>query len=118
MSNTYTWNISALDCALSAEEQTEVVQTVHWECIATSTETYTNQQGQTVPYIARIYSTCPLTYTQGSPFTAYSSLTKQEVLTWIWANGVNETATQTALDNMIASQINPTVVTPALPWGN
>jgi hypothetical protein len=118
MSNTYTWNISALDCAPSAEGQTEVVQTVHWECIATSTETYTNQQGQTVPYTARIYSTCPVTYTQGSPFTAYSSLTKQEVLTWIWGNGVNETATQTALDAMIQSQITPAIVTPVLPFSN
>jgi hypothetical protein len=45
-------------------------------------------------------------------------LTKQEVLTWIWANGVNETATQTALDGMIQALITPAIITPALPFSN
>jgi hypothetical protein len=39
-------------------------------------------------------------------------------LNWIYENGVDQTATQTALDSMIANEINPTVVTPPLPWSN
>jgi len=30
MANTYTWVIDALDCAPSAEGQTNVVNTIHW----------------------------------------------------------------------------------------
>ena len=46
----------------------------------------------------------------------YVNLLPLSTLAWIYENGVDQTATQTALDGMIESQINPTVVTPALPW--
>ena len=46
----------------------------------------------------------------------YVNLLPLSPLAWIYENGVDQTATQTALDGMIESQINPTVVTPALPW--
>jgi len=117
MSNNYEWVIETLDCYPTYESQTNLVFVAHWRCNATSTETHT-VNGQTVPYTATIYSTCPVTYVAGSPFTPYAQLTQQQVLGWIWESGVSESGTQTALDNMIANQINPTVVTPALPWGN
>ena len=46
----------------------------------------------------------------------YVNLLPLSPLAWIYENGVDQTATQTALDGMIENQINPTVVTPALPW--
>ena len=46
----------------------------------------------------------------------YVNLLPLSTLAWIYENGVDQTATQTALDGMINAQINPTVVTPALPW--
>ena len=46
----------------------------------------------------------------------YVNLLPLSTLAWIYENGVDQTATQTALDGMIENQINPTVVTPALPW--
>ena len=115
MSNNYEWVIETLDCYPTYESQTNLVFVAHWRCNATSTETHT-VNGQTVPYTASIYSTCPVTYIAGSPFTPYAQLTQQQVLGWIWESGVSETGTQTALDTMIANQINPPVVSPALPW--
>ena len=116
-SNTYTWVVESIDCYPQAEGQTDVAFTIHWRCNATSTETHT-VNGQTVPYTATIYSTCPVTYTAGSPFTPYSQLTKDQVLGWIWGSGVNQDATQASLDTMIANIINPPVISPALPFTN
>lgn len=103
--NTYTWLIEAIDCYPQAEGQTDVAFNCHWRCNATDGT-----------HNATIYSTCSVTYVAGSPFTPYAQLTQNQVLEWIWASGVDQTATQTALDTMIANQINPLVVTPKLPW--
>ena len=105
MSNTYTWSVEAIDCYPSAEGQTDVAFNVHWRCNCTD-GTHT----------ASIYNTCPVTYTIGSPFTPFASLTQSQVLGWIWANGVNETQVQSSLDTMIANMVNPPVITPKLPW--
>jgi hypothetical protein len=37
-------------------------------------------------------------------------------LGWIWADGVDKTATEAAVQQQINNQINPPVVTPKLPW--
>jgi len=83
--------------------------------VATSDQTHT-VNGQTVPYTANVYSTCNIVYNPNEQYIPYANLTQAEVLAWIYENGVDKTATQTALDGMIENQINPTVVTPALPW--
>jgi len=49
-------------------------------------------------------------------FTAYSSLTQEQVLGWVWANGVSKEATEAAVEAQLQAQINPPVVTPPLPW--
>ena len=105
MSNTYTWIVERMDCYPTYESQTDVVFTVHWRCNATDGT-----------HNATIYSTQGLTYVAGSAYTPYAQLTQDQVLGWIWTSGVDQTATQTALDTMIANQINPPVVSPALPW--
>ena len=112
--NTYTWTISALD-AYPTTPQPDCVVNVHWQCVATSDQTHA-VNGQTVPYTANVYSTCPIVYNPNEQYIPYANLTQAEVLAWIYENGVDQTATQTALDGMIENQINPTVVTPALPW--
>ena len=103
MSNTYTWTVTAMD-AYPTSPQPDCVFNVHWTATATDGT-----------YNASIYSTCGVTYVAGTPYTPYANLTQEQVLNWLWES-VDKTATQTALDSMIESQINPTVVTPALPW--
>jgi hypothetical protein len=105
MANTYTWTVTAMDCYPQEGGNTDVVFTVHWTC-----------SGTDGTYFGSVYSTCPVTYTAGSPFTPYAILTQEQVLGWIWANGVDQTATEAAVAQQIANQVNPPVVTPALPW--
>ena len=107
MANTYTWIVEAIDCYPTAEGQTDVAFNVHWRC-----------NGTDGTYTSTIYSTCSVTYVAGSPFTPFAQLTQDQVLGWIWTSGVDQTATQASLDTMIANQVNPTVVTPKLPWVN
>ena len=114
MSNTYVWSVTAMD-AYPTSPQPDCVFNVHWQCVATSDQTY-EVNGQTIPYTARIYSTQGVTYNPSEQYIPYQNLTQAEVLSWIWESGVSETGTQTALDTMIANQINPPVVSPALPW--
>ena len=105
MSNTYTWIVEAIDCYPQAEGETDVAFNVHWRANATDGT-----------HNASIYSTCSVTYVAGTPFTPFAQLTQDQVLGWIWADGVNKDSTQASLDTMIANQINPPVVTPKLPW--
>lgn len=107
MANTYTWVIEAMDCVPQEDGQTDVVMTVHWRQNATDGT-----------YNATVYGTVGLTYTARSPFTPYSSLTQQQVIGWVQdALGTEQCAQITSsLDQQIADQVNPPVVTPPLPW--
>ena len=105
MATTTTWTVTAMDAYPQAEGETNVVFTVHWTC-----------SGTDGTYNASVYSTCGVTYTAGSPYTPYADLTQEQVLGWIWANGVDQSATEAAVATQIQNQVNPPVVQPALPW--
>lgn len=109
MSATITWTVTAMDCYPQAEGQTDVVFTVHWTCSGVQTQNNT-------AYSASVYSTCAVTYQQGTPYTPYAALTQNQVLGWIWSSGVDQAATEAAVQQQINNQINPPVVTPPLPW--
>ena len=108
MTTAITWSVTAMNCLPVSQGNTDVVETVHWTCSGTQTA-----NGQT--YNGSVYSTCQVPYSGGS-FTPYDQLTEQQVLGWIWANGVDKTATEAAVQQQINNQINPPVVTPPLPW--
>ena len=101
---TFTWAVTQMDCYPQAEGETNVVFTVHWTCAGTQ-DTYSSS----------VYSTCGVPAPTGA-FTPYSALTQDQVLGWIWANGVDQSATEAAVQTQIDNQINPPVVQPALPW--
>ena len=105
MTATITWSVTAMDAYPQAESQTDVVFTVHWTCA-----------GVQDTYNASVYSTCGVTYSSGTPYTPYAQLTQDQVLSWIWASGVDKAATEAAVQQQINNQINPPVVTPKLPW--
>jgi hypothetical protein len=109
MTATILWSISALDCYPQVGDETDVVFVCHWTCAGTQT-----QDAKT--YNASVYSTCSVPAPSGSSFTPYSQLTQTQVLGWIWANGVDQDVTEAAVQQQIDGQINPTVVTPPLPW--
>lgn len=102
---TYTWSVTAMDCYPNEGGNTDVVFNVHWTCAGS----FVNQ------FNGSVYSTCAVPAPEGS-FTPYADLTQDQVLGWIWANGVDKAATEAAVDKQIQDQINPPVVSPALPW--
>jgi hypothetical protein len=101
--NTITWSITAMNCS-TTEQNPDTVIVCHWTC-----------SGTDGTYNASIYSTCSVPSPTGS-FTPYADLTQSQVLDWCYANGVDKTATEAAVEAQLQAQINPPVVTPALPW--
>lgn len=108
MSATITWTVTTMDCYPQAEGETDVVFTVHWTCAG-------SQVANDQTYNASVYSTCGVPAPTGT-FTPYADLTQDQVLGWIWANGVDKDSAETAVQAQIDAQITPTVVQPALPW--
>ena len=100
---TITWSITAMNCS-TTEQNPDTVIIVHWQCNATDGT-----------YNASIYSTCSVPSPTGS-FTPYDQLTQEQVLGWCYANGVDKTATEAAVEAQLQAQINPPIVTPPLPW--
>ena len=103
---TFTWTVSQLDCYPQADNQTDVVFTVHWQLTGTDGT-----------YNGSVYSTCAVPAPTGT-FTPYADLTQEQVLGWIWANGVDQASAEAAVQTQIDNQANPPVVTPPLPWSN
>ena len=104
MATTFTWTVTNMDCYPQEDGHSDVVFNVHWTC--------SGVDGQ---YNGSVYSTCAVPLSQGT-FTPYANLTQNQVLGWIWANGVDQTATEAAVQTQIDNQINPPVVSPPLPW--
>ena len=95
---TTTWTISTLE----RETSNGFVTTAHWQATAVDGD-----------YTAQIYSTC--SWAEGTPTIPYASLTEAEVLNWVWANGVDKEATETALAAQIEAKKNP-VTASGKPW--
>jgi len=93
-----TWNISQLD----RQTSDGFVTTAHWQAIATDGD-----------YSASVIGTC--SWSDGTATIPYASLTKETVLGWIWANGVDKAATEAALAAQIELQKNPVTAT-GVPW--
>ncbi len=104
MATTFNWTVTAMDCYPQEGGNTDVVFNVHSTC-----------SGTDGTYSGSVYSTCAVPG-PGDPFTPYADLTQQQVIGWVWANGVDQAATEAAVQTQINNQINPPVVTPALPW--
>ena len=93
-----TWNISQLD----RQTSDGFVTTAHWQANATDGD-----------YSASTYSTC--SWSEGTATIPYADLTKETVLGWIWANGVDKDAVEASLAAQIELQKNP-VTAVGVPW--
>ena len=95
---TYNWVITQTDYEIA----NGFITTAHWTASAVDGD-----------YTASIYSTS--SWAAGTPTIPYANVTMAEVLNWIWANGVDKTATEAALAANIALQKNPVTAT-GTPW--
>ena len=107
MAATFTRSVSenGLACHASAEGQTSVVFDVDWRC-----------DGIESGHSGSVYGSCSVTYTRGDAFTAYGSLTQNQVLGWIWAAGVNKNETEASVQAQVDEKATPTITKPDLPW--
>jgi len=105
MATQITWIIEWMQCKPTEGSLTDVVVTAGWRC-----------NGVDGDYNASIYSTCSFPMPESGQFTPYADLTQDQVLGWCWANGVDQTATEAAVEQQIQAQINPPIVQPPLPW--
>jgi hypothetical protein len=99
MTTTTTWQVSQTDYDIA----TGFIFCAHWQATAVDGD-----------YTASIYSTC--SWADGTPTVPYADLTQETVLGWVWANGVDKTATEAALAAQIALQKAP-VTASGTPWG-
>ena len=113
---TLNWTIEYMSASTQPiAGQSEVVLTAGWRCTGTETNTATPP----VTFTNSIYGTCTFPQpAEGGSFTPYAQLTQSQVVGWCWENGVNQAATETAINNNLALQINPLVTQPPLPWSN
>jgi hypothetical protein len=102
-----TWTIDALEAYPQAEGQTDVVFTIHWRAELSQDEKTTSN-----------YGSVGVTYKAGDPFTPFAELTQDQVIGWAKAAlGDESVATiEAGLQSQLQSLLNPTVVTPTLPW--
>lgn len=53
----------------------------------------------------------------GEQFTPYNSLTQEQVLAWVWADGgVNKETTEASVTSALQAKLTPPVVEQPLPW--
>lgn len=111
MSANTTWVIEWMQASTAEiNGHSEVVLTAGWRCNGTQTE-----DGKT--YNATNYGTVSFPEpAEGGEFTPYASLTQDQVLSWAWANGIDQAAVEASIQASIDAQITPAVIQPALPW--
>lgn len=104
MSTQITWTVEQLEVKPSEDGHTNVVVTAHWRC--------TGVDGD---FLATVYSSTAMGPIQ-EEFTPFDQLTQEQVLSWIYGQGVDKEATEAAVQQQIDNQANPPVVKPPLPW--
>ena len=105
MAATFNWTVPMTERELSDGG----VIVVHWRVSATETS------GEDT-FSASSYGTAGFTYDPSAPdFVPYDSLTEEQVLGWVWSNGVDKDATEAALQSNIDAQMNPTTAD-GVPW--
>ena len=98
---TFEWTVGQLERNLADGG----VVVAHWRCNASDGD-----------YSASSYGTAGFTYDPSSPdFTPYDQLTEEQVLGWVWNDGVDKDATEAALQSNIDAQMNPTTAD-GVPW--
>jgi hypothetical protein len=112
MTNVYTMKIMQATCApADTFGNTDVVQAVNYRYFASVDAEYQNG----VSLFGSVNVPAP-TSTEG--FLSYSSLTEDQIISWvisiIGTEGV--TSKQTQLDTMLQAKLNPTQVVLPLPW--
>ena len=102
---TINWIIERLLVKPTEGSLTDVVITADWRC-----------NGTDGTYSGTCYGSASFAPPSGSGYTPYEDLTQDQVLSWCFANGVDQSAIEANVTAQINDQINPPVIAPPLPW--
>jgi hypothetical protein len=106
---TTTWSIDWMQASTQEiNGHIEVVLSAGWRLTGVDGE-----------YSASAYSS--VTFPQpeeGGSYTPYADLTEEQVLGWVWENGVDKDAAEASVTGQVEALVNPSVVTPPLPWAS
>lgn len=105
---TNTWNIVQLDTHPIVDTLNDYVVQAHWTLDATD-GTYNGRLFGSV-----IFEIDP----NKTPYTVFTNITLEDTLAWVQGSlGAEQVAShEAAVADQIEAQINPTIVTPKLPW--
>jgi hypothetical protein len=104
----FSWTISALNCAVELEGLPNVIKCIHWRYQAEKTE------GDKT-YFVDTYGASSVGQPNPESFIPYEDITEAEIVSWLETTLPIE-AMQAGLEAKIEEQINPTELTPPLPW--
>ena len=109
MAINYTWDVSTVDTFPTKDSKADVIHQVHWKLTATDD---TNNDASGNPQTAFVSERQPLDTSDLSSFTAFASVSKANVQSWVeTALGADAiTAMKAGLDAQIAEQVTPTSV--------
>lgn len=110
MSAQITWAIQYLQCKPQVGNYTDVVINVFWYCSGQQ------QDGESV-MTKSVSNVCSLPIPEAS-FTPYDQLTQDQILDWIWSNGVDKEKIEEQVITEINQAIIPQIVNLPLPWDN
>jgi len=99
------WKIEWMKCIPQIDDVTDYVIECGWRCIG-------SQDG----FSASNYGSCGFSVPPSDNVTPYADLTEDQVLGWVWADGVDKDATEASVTGQVQALINPPVVQPPLPW--
>jgi hypothetical protein len=99
-----TWKIENMIVKPQDGSHTDVVVTATWRCSDSSGELTASNYGS-------MGFASP-----GNDFVAYPDLTEEEVLGWVWANGVDKAEVEANVARELDMLVNPPTVAKPLPW--
>ena len=109
MAIAYTWDVSTVDTYPTKDSKADVIYNVHWRLTGTDD---TNKDSEGAYQTATSYGSESLDTSDLSSFTAFASVSKANVQSWVEAAlGADKvTAMKAGLDAQIAEQVTPTSV--------
>jgi len=105
---TYTWDFPQIDTAPSEGSLTDVAKAIHWRLTATH-DSATNDEG--APLSVSAYGSAGVGEANADSFTAFDSLTQEQVKGWVLASlDKTEAELQAMLDEKMQAMITPPIV--------
>jgi hypothetical protein len=103
---TINWKIGEMACYPKSGENEKVVHFAKWNCTATDgMKTESVSADHILP-------------SPTGNFTPYDQLTQDQVLSWLWASGVDKDAVEANLIQTLTIASDPVSVSLPLPWSN